>query len=146
MRLELLLRGVLLALALLVSGSFHAGAGERLAIKGYDPVAYFTVGKPTPGSPEHEVVWRDARWRFSSAQHRELFAKNPEMYAPQYGGYCAMGVALGMKAEVDPQVWRIVDGRLFLNYDRSAQKKWEAERTAMIETADAKWKALAAEN
>jgi hypothetical protein len=146
MRLELLLRGALLALALLVTGSYCATAGDRLAIRGYDPVAYFTLGKPTPGSPEHEVVWREAKWRFSSPQHRELFVKNPDMYAPQYGGYCAMGVALGMKAEVDPQVWRIVDGRLFLNYDRSAQKKWEAERTAMIETADAKWKALAAEN
>jgi hypothetical protein len=133
-----LLRGALLAAALSVFASAVA-AQERLAIKGYDPVAYFTAGKPTPGSAQHEAVWHDAKWRFASAEHRELFVKQPEKYAPQYGGYCAMGVAYGKKVEVDPEAWTIVDGKLYLNYDKAAVPKWREEQTAMIKAADEKW-------
>ena len=145
MQLVPLLRGALLAAALSVSASF-AAAQEKLAIKGYDPVAYFTVGKPTPGSAQHEAVWRETKWRFASAEHRELFVQQPEKYAPQYGGYCAMGVAFGMKVEVDPQAWTIVDDKLYLNYDKAAVEKWRAERTAMIKAADEKWPEVEAKN
>lgn len=145
MRLVLSIRGLLILAALALFASM-AAAEEKLAIKGYDPVAYFTDGKPTPGSPEHEAVWREARWRFASAEHRELFLKQPEAYAPQYGGYCAMGVAFGKKAEVDPEAWTIVDGKLYLNYDKTFREQWRAERTAMIKSADEKWKELESQN
>ena len=145
MRPVLSYRGALLVAVLSLFASF-AAAGERLAIKGYDPVAYFTDGKPTPGSARHEAVWREATWRFASAEHRELFLERPEAYAPQYGGYCAMGVAFGQKVEVDPEAWTIVDGKLYLNYDKAFMEKWRAEKTAMIEAADRKWREVGAQN
>src|SRR6516225_2459829 len=88
----------------------------RLAISGYDPVAYFTDGKPVAGVSQFEHMWHDARWRFASAEHRDAFIQNPSHYAPQYDGYCAMGLAMekGHKATVDPQAWVIVDGKLYV--------------------------------
>lgn len=145
MQLVPLFRGALLVAALSVFASF-AAAQEKLAIKGYDPVAYFTAGKPTPGSAQHEMIWRDAKWRFASAEHRALFLKQPEKYVPQYGGYCALGVAFGKKVEIDPQAWTIVDDRLYLNYDKAIRDKWRTERTAMIKAADEKWKEVEAQN
>src|SRR5205807_871929 len=103
---------------------FAAGPGRgeeaRLAISGYDPVAYFTVGKPVPGQSEFEHSWHNARWRFASAAHRDAFAGNPDRYAPEYDGYCAGGIALKSphKDTVDPEAWAIVDGKLYLTHDR----------------------------
>jgi hypothetical protein len=145
MRFVLSLRHVLPIAVLSIFASF-AAAEEKLAIKGYDPVAYFTEGKPTPGSAQYEAVWRDARWRFASAEHRALFQQQPEAYAPQYGGYCAMGVALGKKVEVDPEAWTIVEGKLYLNYDKSFRDKWRAEQTAMIKAADRNWGDVQSQN
>ena len=93
------LRGLALA-ALLVASTAVAGErinkdAEGLAILGYDTVAYFTDGRPVKGSPEFEYVWQDARWRFASAEHRALFAGEPDRYAPQFGGFCTGGVGLG---------------------------------------------------
>ena len=107
-----------------------AAAGERrraLAIKGYDPVAYFTPGKPTPGSPDISYEWDGARWQFADAAHRELFQSDPDAYAPQYGGYCALGMTTGNRGETNPEVWAIVDGKLYLNYDKSAHGRVAAE-------------------
>src|SRR5947208_10322078 len=101
---------------LLVALAAPAQSGEtRVAISGYDPVAYFTDGKPVPGLTEFEHVWHDARWRFASAGHRDLFVGDPNRYAPQYDGYCAGGVAEAAvfgahKDTVDPEAWAIVDG------------------------------------
>src|SRR5438045_4640357 len=88
----------------------------RLAISGYDPVAYFTVGKPVPGQSEFEHRWHNARWRFSSAVHRDAFGGDADRYGPQYDGYCALGLAVetGHKDTVDPEAWAIVDGKLYL--------------------------------
>ena len=86
-----------------------------VALKGHDAVAYFTESKPIKGSGKHEFEWMGARWRFSSAENRDLFAKNPENFAPQYGGYCAYAVSQGITADIDPEAWKIVDGRLYLN-------------------------------
>lgn len=144
MQLAALLRGALLGAALSVCSL--AAAQERLAIKGYDPVAYFTAGKAVPGSAEHEAVWGEATWRFASAEHQALFLKEPSRYVPQYRGFCAMGVAYGMKVEVDPEAWTIVDGKLYLNYDKASREKWRADRTAMIKTADENWRQLDARN
>ena len=113
------------------------------AIRGYDPVAYFTEGRPVEGRAEFSFDWNGATWRFASAEHRALFAENPERYAPQYGGYCAWAVSQGYTASVDPDAWDIVDGRLFLNYSKDVQTKWRADRPALITAADGKWPAIA---
>jgi YHS domain-containing protein len=114
-----------------------------LAIRGYDPVAYFTEGRPIEGLSEHSVAWRGATWRFATAEHRALFAAEPERYAPQYGGYCAWAVAQGYTASIDPHAWDIVEGRLFLNYSRDIQRQWQAGRDGFVTAADGNWPALA---
>jgi len=120
----------------------------RVSISGYDPVAYFTDGKPVPGSNEFEYVWHDARWRFASATHRDLFAEDPEHYAPQYDGYCAMGVAdvavFGPhKDTVDPEAWAIVDGKLYLTHTRYTMDRWRPNLAENIKRADTNWSAVA---
>jgi len=115
-----------------------------VAIEGIDPVAYFTDGKPVPGSKEHVFEWRGATWRFASAAHRDLFAADPEKYAPQYGGYCAWAVSRGYTAGIDPEAWKIHEGRLYLNYDPEVQAKWSEDIPGNIAKADANWPALAA--
>ncbi|WP_425503838.1 YHS domain-containing (seleno)protein [Actomonas aquatica] len=113
-----------------------------LAIKGYDPVAYFTEGKPVEGDSDFEFEWRDATWRFASAAHRDRFAKDPEAYAPQYGGYCAWAVSQNKLAPIDPEAWRIVDGKLYLNYSPKVQRDWEQDIPGFIELADGYWPTL----
>jgi enamine deaminase RidA (YjgF/YER057c/UK114 family) len=117
------------------------GDEPRLSISGYDPVAYFTDGKPVPGSSEFEYVWHDARWRFASAAHRDLFVKDPEHYAPQYDGYCAMGVAWQQphKDTVDPNAWAIVDGKLYLTHTPRSLVEWQQKAAENIKTADQNW-------
>ncbi|MFO0690604.1 MAG: YHS domain-containing (seleno)protein [Myxococcota bacterium] len=123
----------------------YTGLFSDLALDGYDPVAYFTDGRPVPGRAEFELAWRGATWRFASAEHRALFEADPERYAPRYGGYCAWAMAQGREASGDPRFWKIVGGRLYLNYDASVQKKWEADIPGFIERADANWPRLLAE-
>lgn len=116
--------------------------GESLAIKGYDPVAYFTESRPTKGRADFEHVWQDARWRFANAEHLALFAQDPESYAPQYGGFCAGAMALGWKAPIDPEAWTIVDGRLFLNYSKSGSDEFAQDPEPKIADADQNWEVL----
>jgi hypothetical protein len=108
---------------------------NHVAIKGYDTVAYFTDGKPIKGSGEFEFVWSDARWRFASAAHRDMFAADPERYAPQYGGYCAGAMKTGGTSVANPVIWTIVDGKLYIFADPGP---WRAEDIA---AADAQWRA-----
>ncbi len=110
-----------------------------VAIDGYDPVAYFTDAKPMEGSKDFSFDWKGATWRFASAGHRDLFAKDPEKYAPQYGGYCAYAVAKNSTADIDPDAWTIRDGKLYLNYDKKIQAKWLANVDDFIVKADANW-------
>lgn len=113
-----------------------------VAIKGYDPVAYFEDGKPVKGSSDHKFEWQGAVWQFASASHRDAFAAEPERYAPQYGGYCAYAVSQGSTANIDPEAWKIVDDKLYLNYSPSVQKKWLADMEHFIELADENWPKL----
>ena len=115
-----------------------------VAIDGYDPVAYFTDGKPVEGSKEFVFDWNGATWRFASAAHRELFVQAPEKYAPQYGGYCAWAVSQGYTAGIDPEAWKIENGRLFLNYSLEVQKKWAADIPGNVAKGDANWPKLLA--
>jgi hypothetical protein len=116
--------------------------GDDIAIKGYDSVAYFTEGRPVPGRAEFEHEWENATWRFSSAEHRELFASAPDKYAPRYGGFCAGAMALGWKAPIDPEAWVIVDGRLYLNYSKDGRDEFAEEPAPQIAKADANWEHL----
>ena len=114
-----------------------------MAIKGYDPVAYFTAGKPTAGNAKLSYRWNGATWQFASAENLQAFQKSPAKYAPQYGGFCAWAVSQGNLAPIDPTAWRIVDGKLYLNYNAAIQKKWEKDRSKLIEQANEKWPQLA---
>lgn len=118
-----------------VNKSFLGG----VAIHGYDPVAYVTDGKPVEGSKEFQFAWQGATWRFASADHRDRFMKDPEAFAPQYGGYCAWAVAKNSTADIDPQAWKIVDGKLYLNYSLDVMKTWSADIPGNIKKADANW-------
>ena len=108
-------------------------------ISGYDPVAYFTDGKPMRGSGYQVSVFEGVTYAFASEEHKEMFEANPEKYVPAYGGYCAYGVAVGKKFVTDPEVWRIVDGTLYLNLDRDIQRKWQKDVPGHINTADGNW-------
>lgn len=114
-----------------------------VAIRGYDPVAYFRAGGPVPGKPAHSLEHGGATWHFSSAENKALFAADPDKYAPAYGGYCAYGVAKGGLYKVEPDAWAIRDGRLYLNYDKKVQATWSKKPDAYIQTADRKWPGLA---
>ncbi len=109
------------------------------AIDGTDPVAYFTEGRPVEGSSEFKHDWNGATWRSSSAENRDLFAANPEKYAPQYGGYCAWAVSQGYTASTDPEAWDIVDGKLYLNYSKRVQETWHRNVPGNISAANANW-------
>ena len=109
------------------------------AIRGYDPVAYFTDGRPVKGSPQFTHQWRGATWHFASAENRDRFAAAPEKFAPQYGGYCAYGVAQGYAVSIDPAAWSIVDGKLYLNYSRSVREDWNKDIPGYIRKANANW-------
>lgn len=111
----------------------------KVAIEGYDTVAYFTQQQAVEGSKEHEFSWLGATWRFSSAENKRLFADDPERYAPSYGGYCAYAVSKNQTASIEPEQWSIVNGRLFLNYNADVQARWLADRDTLIEAADNNW-------
>ena len=118
------------------SGLFGKFKPSDTAIRGYDTVAYFTEGAPVEGSDEFTTEWQGATWRFASQEHLDLFEADPEKYAPQYGGYCAYGVAGGYLVKIEPELWTIVDDELYLNYDDDVQEKWVKDIPGFIATAD----------
>lgn len=113
-----------------------------LALHGYDAVSYFDGTGPVEGSKAISFEWGGATWRFATEEHKAAFVKNPEKYAPQYGGYCAWAAAQGKKADISPKNWAVVAGKLYLNYDAGIQKKWSASQAEFIKQADAAWPAL----
>jgi YHS domain-containing protein len=113
-----------------------------VAIKGYDAVAYFTQNQPVKGSSAFTHAYMGATWWFASAADRDEFARAPEKYVPQYGGYCAYGVSQGHTAPIDPEAWTIIDGRLFLNYSKGVKKTWSEAIPKHIEEANRNWPGL----
>ena len=113
-----------------------------LALKGHDPVAYFSASAPTLGKQQFSAQHQGATYRFASAANRDAFVANPTRYAPAYGGFCAMGVALEKKLDVDPQAWRVVDGRLYLNVNKDVQKRWLDDVPGNLATAEKNWPRL----
>jgi len=116
--------------------------GSNVAIKGYDPVAYFTQSKPVKGSSAFTFQWLNATWWFASAEDRDEFSRSPEKYAPQYGGYCAYGVSQSHTAPIDPEAWTIVEGKLYLNYSQGVKKTWSEAIPKHIEEANRNWPGL----
>jgi enamine deaminase RidA (YjgF/YER057c/UK114 family) len=138
---------VALIVALLFS--FTARGDEpRLSIDGYDPVAYFTDGKPVQGKSDLEYLWHRLRWRFASVSHRDMFVGDPNRYAPQYDGYCAMGIGAASvgdaahKDTVDPEAWAIVDGKLYLTHNKHGLQVWQERAAEHIRQADRDWAAV----
>lgn len=112
---------------------------ENIAMQGYDTMAYFNENMPKEGKPEFAFDWNGAKWHFSTAENRDLFAKSPEKYAPQFGGYCAWAVSSGYTADGDPNAWSIVNGKLYLNYNQKVKEKWETEQDRRIKDAEKNW-------
>ena len=110
-----------------------------IAIRGADPVAYFEQGGFVQGVSEYSYEWDGATWHFASADNRDLFISNPKQYAPQYGGYCAWAVSQGYTAPVDPTAWKIVDGKLYLNYNQNVQRRWQRDIPGNIAKANQNW-------
>lgn len=127
----------------MADGVVYTSRGK--AIRGYDPVAYFTEGKPVEGKSDFTVQWSGAAWRFASAANRDKFKAAPEKFAPQYGGYCAWAVSQGYTAPTAPEAWRIVGGKLYLNYSKGVQRQWEAGGPRkLIAAGDRNWPRLKA--
>ena len=122
--------------AFALDDAVSTGIFNDTAIDGYDTVAYFTQGKPVQGDEKFEYSWRDANWLFASQENLDLFKQNPEMYAAQYGGYCAWAMADGKTASIDPDQWHIEDGKLYLNYNKKVKKEWLNTKQADIVSAD----------
>lgn len=118
------------------------GGRTDTAISGYDTVAYFTDGKPIPGSDAYTYVWKGAKWKFASQAHLEMFKADPTKFAPQYGGYCAYGVAHGNLVKVEPDSWTVVDGKLYLNFNKPVQWLWSRDPKGFITDADSKFDEL----
>ena len=115
------------------------GPFSSVAIRGTDPVAYFSEERPVEGSRDFAFDWGGATWQFSSQANLETFQADPERYAPQYGGYCAWAVANGYTASTDPEAWTIYEGKLYLNYSLSVQAQWEEDIPGNVQRADRNW-------
>lgn len=117
-------------------------AGPGLALRGYDPVAYFAAGKPVIGTATYTATHNGASYRFANEENLKAFNANPETYVPQYGGYCAFGVAVGAKFDGDPELWKIVDGKLYLNLNPDIQEQWQKDVAGHITKADTNWQGI----
>jgi YHS domain-containing protein len=129
-------------------GVAHANSVNQVdgvALKGYDPVAYFTESKAAKGSDKFTAQYRGVTYKFESAAHRDTFLANPEKYLPQYGGYCAYGVSRGDKADIEPHAFSVVGGKLYLNYSKTVRFMFQHDLRANIEKANENWPLVSAQ-
>ena len=122
--------------------AFPSFAKDPLALTGYDPVSYFSASKPQKGSTKFTAKHRGLTYRFANAKNRDAFAASPARYAPQYDGYCAYGVSRGYKVGVDPLAYKVVKGKLYVNYSRSVQRTWSRDIPGYIAQAEQNWPGL----
>ena len=143
MKLTSLLLSVLL-FSVMTSAGFaaHNTAISTPGAQGYDLVSYHSESGPVKGSGHYVTVYEDVTYLFSSKENQQAFEMNPEKYLPAYGGYCAFGVSVGKKFVGDPEVWKIVDGTLYLNLDKNIQKDWEKDIPGRIAAANTKWEKI----
>jgi len=137
---------VMLAVASLVSAGSKVDAvnknREGVAVEGYDVVAYFEVGRPVKGWAQHKAMWNGAEWWFASGEARDKFLSEPMRFAPQFGGYCAWAVSNNYTAEIEPDAWKIVDGKLYLNYNKDVRTMWAREQEKRIAAGERNWPGL----
>ena len=117
----------------------YTGFLSNVAVGGYDPVSYFSADGPVKGSADYSLTYNGAQWHFATAANRDSFRQDPERYAPQYGGYCAWAVSQGSTAKGDPANWKIVNGKLYLNYNSDIQKRWEQNIPENIQAGNRNW-------
>ena len=143
-----MLKGLRIAILLLATigagaqanNNIYTGWFSNKAVSGYDTVAYFTEKKAVKGLPQFKYEYEGVEWYFSKPEHLNLFKKDPEKYMPQYGGFCAWAVAeKKQRAPGDPNYWKLVDGKLYLNYDNDIQQKWLKDIPGFIKKADKNW-------
>ena len=115
---------------------------DGVAIRGVDPVAFFTQGAPVAGTPDHALMWKGAVWQFSTAETMAQFEADPAAFAPQYGGYCAFAASKGAIATTVPEAWTVHDGKLYLNYSTNVRKIWSQDIPGNIALADGNWPAI----
>ena len=137
---------LMIAMAAAVGGLSRAQAESpgRRALSGYDPVSYFTAGHPERGSAEFSFPFDDTTYWFASEAHRKMFAADPERYAPQFNGYCALSVSRGLKVEADPEAWTISNGKLFVFGSKNAVSEFKANASEIADKANSAWVALKA--
>jgi YHS domain-containing protein len=128
---------LLFAARMAAAGEFFEADGA--ALHGYDPVSYFDAGMPTSGKPQYVYTYKGSNFRFASAENRNKFIADPEKYAPQYGGFCALGTANGYKVSTQPDAFKVVDGKLYLNHDRKVLDIWKQDIPGNVTRADANW-------
>lgn len=139
LRQSILITFLLLALNACTSVGQRTFSDDAGAIRGYDPVAYFTEGRPVKGSSAITVKHEDGIYHFASEENRALFESDPEHYAPQYGGYCAYGLSRGFVVSTDPNAWTIHNNKLFLNYSLGVRNTWSKKKDEYIKKADRNW-------
>jgi YHS domain-containing protein len=128
--------------AFALSPCLQAETEGRRALWGYDPVSYFTAGHPEPGSAEFSFPFDGTTYWFASEEHRKMFAADPEHYAPQFKGYCALSVARGLKVEADPEAWTIWNGQLFVFGSKDGVPELLANPGKIADKAHAAWTSL----
>ncbi len=138
---------LIVALAIFFAISLSAqtvqyNSNKGIAIKGYDPVAYFMQHKAVEGNKQFSTEWSGSQWKFISQANLDSFKLAPEKYAPQFGGYCAMGVSENHKAPTDPTAWTIVNDKLYLNYNAFVKEMWLKDTINRINTANTNWSSL----
>ena len=125
-----------------VAQTAMSASGGRIALDGYDPLSYFDPGRPEKGSPKFAFAFDDAVYWFKSADHRATFAADPERYAPQYGGYCAIAFAAGEKVEADPEAWSISNGKLYVFGAKDGVPEFKKDPASVISQANSNWQKL----
>lgn len=116
--------------------------GSNIAIMGLDPVAYFIIQEPTEGLERYSYEYNDAIWLFSSERNRQLFINDPDMYSPQYGGYCAYAVSRNTTASFEPHLFTIYEDKLYFNYNEKVFKRWQKKKDKYIKKANKNWPKL----
>ena len=126
-------------MSLYMYDNINQGIFSNVAIEGYDPVAYHKEGGPVKGDPANSFRWKDARWLFASQQNADLFAKDPERYAPQFGGYCSFATSTGFSAKIDPNAWMIENQKLYLFNDLNFKNKFLSDKEGNMKKAMSVW-------
>jgi YHS domain-containing protein len=137
---------MLLATPALAADLVNISGASRVAIDGYDPVAFFTDARPVNGSPSISAQYQGATYFFASEEHKELFTRNPGKYAPQFGGFCAYGVSHDALFPVDIKTWQVRDGKLYLNLNPDVLKEFNADFASHVAKAEKNWPGLVRKN